>query len=165
MGLPPHRGRAEGPGRDGVSDDCEEGPARGAARSSKRKGPSWREFLHAQAKSIIAVDFFAVDTVWLQRLYVLFFIEIASRRVYLAGCTPDPDGEWVTQQARYVAWTLSERPDPVRFLIRDHDRKFTRSFDVVFEAQGTRIVRTPIQVPEANGIAERFVRTARSLIS
>jgi putative transposase len=115
--------------------------------AGKRKGPSWREFLHAQAKSIIAVDFFAVDTVWLQRLYVLFFIEIASRRVYLAGCTPDPDGEWVTQQARYVAWTLSERPDPVRFLIRDHDRKFTRSFDVVFEAQGTRIVRTPDSGP------------------
>jgi hypothetical protein len=128
----------------------------------KRKGPSWREFLRAQAKSIIAVDFFAVDTVWLQRLYVLFFIEIASRRVYLAGCTPHPDGEWVTQQARQVAWTRSERADPVRFLIRDHDRKFTRSFDVVFEAQGTRIVRTPIQVPKADGIAERFVRTARS---
>ena len=75
------------------------------------------------------MDFFAVDTVWLQRLYVLFFIEIASRRVYLAGCTPDPDGECVTQQARHVAWTLSERADPVRFLIRDHDRKFTMSFD------------------------------------
>jgi len=71
---------------------------------------------------------------------VLFFIEIASRRVYLAGCTAHPDGEWVTQQAR----------------------EFTSSFDVVFEAQGTRIVRTPIQVPEANGIAERFVRTVRS---
>ena len=93
---------------------------------------------------------------------MLFFIEIASRRVYLAGCTPHPDGEWVTQQARHVAWTLSERADPVRFLIRDHDRKFTRGFDVVLEAQGTRIVRTPIQVPKANGIAERFVRTARS---
>jgi len=108
------------------------------------------------------VDFFTVDTVWLQRLYVLFFIEIASRRVYLAGCTAHPDGEWVTQQARHVAWTLSERADRVRFLIRDHDRKFTSSFDVVFEAQGTRIVRTPIQAPEANGIAERFVRTVRS---
>src|SRR5207244_10489582 len=130
--------------------------------AGKRKGPSWREYLRAQAKSVIAVDFFTVDTVWLQRVYVLFFIDIASRRVYLAGCTPDPDGEWVTQQARHVAWTLSEPADPVRFVIRDHDRKFTRSFDVVFEAQGTRIVPTPIQVPEANGLAERFVRTARS---
>ena len=130
--------------------------------AGKRTGPSWREFLRAQAKSAIAVDFFTVDTVWLQRLYVLFFIEIASRRVYLAGCTAHPDGEWVTQQARHVAWSLFERADPVRFLIRDHDRKFTSSFDVVFEAQGTRIVRTPIQAPEANGIAERFVRTVRT---
>ena len=128
----------------------------------KRRGPTWREFLRTQAASVIAVDFFTVDTVWLQRLYVLFFIEIASRRVHLAGCTAHPDGEWVTQQARQVTWTLSDRPQPVRFLIRDHDRKFTDSFEAVFEAHGARIVRTPIQVPEANGIAERFVRTVRS---
>jgi transposase InsO family protein len=108
------------------------------------------------------VDFFTVDTLWLQRLYVLFFIEIASRRVHLAGCTSHPDAEWVTQQARQVTWTFAERADPVRFLIRDRDRKFSDSFDAVFEAQGIRIVRTPIQVPEANGIAERFVRTVRS---
>jgi len=82
--------------------------------AGKRKGPSWREFLRAHAKSVIAVDFFTVDIVWLQRFYVLFFIGIASRRVYLAGCTAHPDGEWVTQQARHVAWTLS-RADPVRF--------------------------------------------------
>ena len=90
-----------------------------------RKGPSWREFLRAQAKSVIAVDFFTVDTVWLERLYVLFFIEVASRRVHLAGCTAHPDAEWVRQQARQVAWTFAERPEPIRFLIRDHDRKFT----------------------------------------
>ena len=127
-----------------------------------RRGPSWREFLRAQAHSLIAVDFFSVDTVWLQRLYVLFFIEVGSRRVHLAGCTAHPDGEWVTQHARQVAWALAERDTPVSFLIRDHDGKFTNSFDAVFEAQGTRIIRTPIQAPEANGIAERFVRTART---
>jgi putative transposase len=130
--------------------------------AGKRRGLSWREFLRTQAKSMIAVDFFTVDTIWLERLYVLFFIEVASRRVHLAGCTAHPDGEWITQQARQVAWTLADRAEPVRFLIRDHDRKFTGSFDAVFETQGTRIVRTPIQVPEANGIAERFVRTVRS---
>ena len=108
------------------------------------------------------MDFFTVDTVWFQRLYVLFFIEVASRRVHLAGCTPYPNGDWVTQQARQVAWTFAEQAEPLRFLIRDHDRKFTGSFDAVFETQGTRMVRTPIQVPEANGIAQRFVRTARS---
>jgi len=127
-----------------------------------RKGPSWREFLRAQAKSVIAVDFFSVDTVWLQRLYVPFFIEVGSRRVHLAGCTAHPDAQWVTQQARQVAWTFAERAEPVRFLIRDHDRKFTGGFDAVFEAENIRIVRTPLQAPEANGIAERFVPTARS---
>jgi putative transposase len=128
----------------------------------ERNGPSWREFLRAQAKSVIAVDFFTVDTVWLQRLYVLFFIELGSRRVHFAGCTDHPDAEWVTQRARQVAWTFTERAEPVRFLIRDHDCKFTGGFDAIFEAENIRIVRTPIQVPEANGIAERFVRTARS---
>ena len=127
-----------------------------------RRDPSWREFLRAQSDSLIAVDFFSVDTVWLQRLYVLFFIEVGSRRVHLAGCTAHPDGQWVTQQARQVAWALAERQLPVRFIIRDHDGKFPHSFDAVFEAQGTRIIRTPVQVPEANGIAERFVRTART---
>jgi putative transposase len=130
--------------------------------AGQRRGPSWRQFLRAQAKSMVAVDFFTVDTMWLQRVYVLFFIELASRRVYLAGCTPHPDAAWVTQQARQIAWRLADRAEPIRFLLRDHDVKFTAAFDEVFEAQGTRIVRTPVQTPEANGIAERFVRTARS---
>jgi transposase InsO family protein len=127
-----------------------------------RRGPSWREFLRTQASSIIAVDFFRVDTVWLQRVYVLFFIELGRRRVHLAGCTAHPDEAWVTQQARQFTWGLVEREAPVRFLIRDRDRKFTSRFDAVFEAQGVRIVRTPVQAPEANGIAERLVRTVRS---
>ena len=130
--------------------------------AEKRRGRTWREFLRTQAASVVAVDFFTVDTVWLQRLYALFFIEFASRRVHFAGCTAHPDAEWVTQQARQVTWTLSARAQPVRFLIRDRDRKFTDSFDAVFEAQGARIIQTPIQAPEANGIAERFVRTVRS---
>jgi putative transposase len=87
----------------------------------------------------LAVDFFTVDTLWLQRLYGLFFIEFASRRVHLAGCTSHPDDEWVSQPARQVTWTFGERTDPVRFLIRDHDRTFSGSFDAVFEAQGIRI--------------------------
>jgi putative transposase len=127
--------------------------------AGKRPGPTWRQFLRAQAASVIAVDFFTVDTAWLRRLYVLFFIEIASRRVHVAGCTAHPDADWVTQQ---VTWTLSARPQPVCFLIRDRDRKFTDSFDAVFEAIGARVIQTPIQAPQANGIAERFVRTVRS---
>ena len=96
---------------------------------------------------MMAVDSFTIGPVWLQRLSVLFFIEIASRRVHRAGCTAHPDDEWVTQQARQVAWTVAERAAPIRFLVRDHDRKFTNSFDAIFQAQGSRIIRTPIQVP------------------
>jgi len=164
VGLPAHRGRTEGHGPGRFGDDRQKGPARAEQLGpvGERRGPSWREFLRAQARSIVAVDFFTVDTAWLQRLYVLFFIEVASRRVYLAGCTANPDGAWVTQQARQVAWALGDRTEPVRFLIRDHDRKFTNSFDAVFRALGIRVIRTPIQAPQANAIAERFVRTVRS---
>ena len=86
----------------------------GLGPAGRRGGPSWQEFLRAQAKSIVATDFFTVDTVWLCRLYVLFFIDLKSRQVYVAGCTPHPDGDWVTQQARQVAWTFSDRAAPVR---------------------------------------------------
>jgi putative transposase len=130
--------------------------------AGQRRGCTWREFLHAQAASVIAVDFFTVDTVWLQRLYVLFVIELASRRVHVAGCPAHPDAEWVTQQARQVTWTLSARSQPVRFLIRDRDRKVTDRFDAVFQAQGARILQTPVRTPQANGVAERFARTVRS---
>jgi len=84
---------------------------------------------------------------------VLFFIEVASRRVHFAGCTAHPNQEWVTQQARQVTWVLGERPEPVRFLLRDNDRKFTRSFDEVFQGAGIRIVRTPIEAPQAKDYA------------
>jgi transposase InsO family protein len=126
-----------------------------------RGGPTWSEFVRAQARSLIAVDFFTVDTVWLRRLYVLFFIELESRRVRVAGCTEHPDERWVTQQARQVAWSFAERAEPGRYLIRDRDQKFTRSFDAVFRGDRIRIIRTPVRAPQANAIAERFVRTVR----
>ena len=88
---------------------------------------AWRTFLRQQAQSMLAVDFFTVDTVSLQRVYVLLFIELATRRVHIAGCTANPDGAWVTQQARQFAWTLQEQPVRFRFLIRDRDSKFTRN--------------------------------------
>jgi transposase InsO family protein len=111
---------------------------------------------------MLAVDFFTVETISLQRLYVLFFIELGSRRVHLAGCTSNPNGAWVSQQARQFAWTLQERPSLFRFLIRDRDSKFTREFDAIFASEGIKIIKTPIRAPKANAIAERFVRTARA---
>jgi putative transposase len=117
----------------------------GLGPAAERAGLTWRSFLRAQAKSMFAVDFFTVETVSLQRLYVLFFIELGSRRVHLAGCTANPSGSWVTQQARQLTWTLSERSTPLRFLIRDRDSKFTCDFDTVFASEGVEIIRTPIR--------------------
>jgi putative transposase len=103
-----------------------------------------------------------VETISLQRLYVLFFIELTSRRVHFAGCSANPIGAWVTQQARQFAWTLEEQHSRFRFLIRDRDSKFTRDFDAVFASEGIEIVKTPVRAPKANAIAERLVRTVRA---
>ena len=93
---------------------------------------------------------------------MLFFIELGSRRVHLAGCTANPTGTWVTQQARQFTWTLQERARSFRYLIRDRDIKFTRDFDAVFASEGIEIIKSPVRAPKANAIAERFVRTARA---
>jgi putative transposase len=134
----------------------------GLGPAGTRSGPSWRAFLRAQANSMLAVDFFTVETITLQRLYVLFFIELKSRRVHLAGYTANPTGPWVTQQARQFTWTLQEQQASFRFLIRDRDSKFTRDFDAVFRCEGIQIIKTPVRAPKANAFAERFVRTART---
>jgi putative transposase len=122
----------------------------GLGPAGERAGLTWRAFLRAQAKSMLAVDFFTVETVSLRRLYVLFFIELGSRRVHLAGCTANPCGAWVTQQARQFAWTLQERPAPPRFLIRERDSKFSRDFDAVFASEGIEIIKTPVRAPRAS---------------
>src|SRR3954449_12261240 len=133
----------------------------GLGPAGERSELSWRAFLRAQASSLLAVDFFTVETIGLRRLYVLFFIELGSRRVHIAGCTGNPTGDWMTQQARQFCWALQEQPSRFRFLIRDRDTKFTRSFDAVFASEGITIVKTPVRAPKANAIAERFVGTAR----
>jgi putative transposase len=134
----------------------------GLGPAPRRSGPSWSEFLRAQARGILACDFFTVETAWLRTLYVLFFIEVDTRRVHLAGVTRNPDGAWVTQQARNLSFGLSERDFPLRFLIRDRDAKFTRSFDEIFATEGARVILTPIRSPKANAFAERWVETVRA---
>jgi putative transposase len=132
----------------------------GLGPAPRRSGPSWREFLRAQAASVVACDFFTVETALLRRYYVLFFIELQSRRVHLAGTTTNPDGRWVTQQARNLS--LSGALADVRFLIRDRDAKFVAGFDEVFRTEGINVLQTPFRSPQANAHAERFVRTART---
>jgi putative transposase len=131
----------------------------GLGPAPRRSGPGWREFLRQQAAGILASDFFTVETVWLKTLYVLFVIELSTRRVHLCGVTAHPDSAWVTQQARNLAMT--DRLEKHRFLLRDRDAKYSGPFDGVFLSEGVRIVKTPVRAPRANAFAERWVRTAR----
>src|SRR3712207_6814236 len=111
---------------------------------------------------MVACDFFTVDTVCLQRLCVLFFIELGSRRVHLAGCTASPDAAWVTQQARQFTWHRQDgEPGAIKFLIRDRDGKFTAGFDTVFASEGIAVIKTPRQAPNANAVTQRMVRSFR----
>jgi transposase InsO family protein len=135
--------------------------AAGIDPAPRRAGPTWRQFLAVQAAGILAVDFLHVDTVLLKRLYVLVFIEHGTRRMHLGGVTEHPTGEWTVQQARNLALALGDRFEDIRFLLRDRGSNFTASFDAVFQATGTRILRTAVQSPRMNATCERLVGTLR----
>src|SRR5882757_401859 len=113
--------------------------------ASPRRGPTWKQFLTAQARGILAADFVHVDTVLLRRIYALVVIEHGTRRVHLAGITAHPDGAWTAQAARNFLMDLGQRAASVKFLIRDRAGQFTDSFDTVFQANGIRIVPSPPQ--------------------
>ena len=135
--------------------------AAGIDPAPQRASASWKQFLSAQARTIAAVDFFHVNTVFLRRLYVLFVIEHHRRRVHLAGITAHPTAAWTVQQARNTLMDLGEQTGSLKFLIRDRDAKYTDAFDAVFTAAGTRIITTPVQAPRANAICERWIASAR----
>jgi transposase InsO family protein len=121
----------------------------------------WRQLMTHYREQLLACDFFTVETIWLQTLYVLFFIELSTRRVHFAGVTAHPNQIWVTQQARQLLWKLGTEASDLRFLIHDNDRKFPNTFDAIFASEGFHTIHTPYPAPNANAYAERWVRSAR----
>jgi transposase InsO family protein len=133
----------------------------GVPPSPRRDRQAWRSFLRAHGESILACDFFTVDTVWLRRLYVLVCLSIGSRRIEYVACTNKPDTAWMLQQARNLLMELDDRDKQVRFLIHDRDAKFPRAFDALLAAEKIKVIRTPVRAPNANAHMERWVGSVR----
>ena len=133
----------------------------GFTRRPFRAGAGWRKFLGYYRDFIWSGDFFTVETAFLARFYVLFFIEIGSRRLHITGCTKSPHNLWISQQARNLSWDIQDSPARPRFLIHDRDGKFSREFDDIFESEGLEIIKTPYRAPDANAHAERVIRSMR----
>src|SRR5438128_7004970 len=135
--------------------------AAGVPPSGRRSQLTWKQFLTAHAETLVAADFFSVDTICFKRLYVLIYVHLASRRVWLASCTSKPNAAWVTQQARNLSWRLEDEGIKLSVLIHDRDKKFAPQGDQVFQSQGARVILTPLMAPMANAHAERWIGSCR----
>jgi putative transposase len=135
--------------------------AAGLPPAPRRDAQSWRSFLRAHGESILACDFFTVDTVWLRRVYALALISIGSRRIEFFAITSKPDTRWMLQQARNLLMQLDDHSKQVRFLIHDRDAKFPPAFDALLSTDGIKVICTPVQAPNANAHIERWVGTVR----
>jgi putative transposase len=135
--------------------------AAGIPPSGRRANLSWKQFLAAHAETLVAADFFSVDTVFFKRLYVLIYMHLATRRVLLARCTTEPNEAWVTQQARNLSWLLAEEGIKLNVVIHDRDKKFARRADNVFASEGARVILTPLMAPRANAHCERWIGSCR----
>jgi transposase InsO family protein len=135
--------------------------AAGVPPAPQRGQLDWRSFLRQHAATALACDFLTVETVLLRRLYVLVFICIGSRKIEYVACASNPDGAWMMQQARNLLMNLDDRRQRPRFLIHDRDAKFSRAFDAIFHGEGIRVIRTPLQAPNANAHVERWVGSLR----
>jgi transposase InsO family protein len=133
----------------------------GVDPAPRRAETPWRQFLRAHASTILACDFFTIDTVLLQRVYVFFCVELSTRTVHVLGATRHPTGPWVAQQARNLLMDLGDRAGQFRYLIRDRDAKYTDEFDRVFTGAGAEILKTPPQAPRANAVCERWIGSVR----
>jgi putative transposase len=132
----------------------------GLPPAPQRDELSWRDFFRRHAATTLACDSFTVETAWLKRIYVLF-ISLERRRIEFVACSPNPTGAWPAQQARNLLMTLDDRQRPLRFLIHDRDAKFSSGFDHVFESEGIAVIRIPVQAPNPNAHAERWVGSVR----
>ncbi|HEY8921882.1 MAG TPA: integrase core domain-containing protein [Candidatus Limnocylindria bacterium] len=135
--------------------------AAGVPPSGRRSQLTWKQFLSAHAETLVAADFFSVDTIFFKRLYVLIYVHLASRRVLLASCTSEPNAAWVTQQARNLSWKLEDEGIKLSVLIHDRDKKFALQADRVLQSQGARVILTPLMAPKANAYAERWIGNCR----
>ena len=122
---------------------------------------TWKQFLAAHAETLVAADFFSVDTIFFKRLYVLIYVHLATRRLVLASCTAEPNAAWVTQQARNLSWKLENEGIELSVVIHDRDKKFSPEADTVFRSEGARVVLTPLMAPRANAHAERWIGSCR----